>query len=142
MSEKLEKETLEESLTSTTTYERYLEKFPSPKGEKLFKRKWKLFLPEIAGRPNFKLSQLAQLEVLCDLYAEYSNLKDFIKKQGYVYANGGGRTGNLLKPHVEVIRLGRVEHLIKEYSRILGLMTPRTYLPEMTEGSGEETEWE
>jgi phage terminase small subunit len=99
-------------------------KYPPPKKGKIYREKWELFIVGLAERENFKIAHLSQLEILCDLYVEYAQLKRFIKKNGYTYESVG-RNGDQRKPFPEVYRLSRVESLIKEYSKSLGIMPKR-----------------
>ena len=117
-------------------------KYPPPAqvrgGTKIFREKWRLYLEAVVSRENFKLAHLAQLEVLCDLHAEYSKLKSFIRKNGYTYESAG-RNGVQHKSWPEVNRLSRVESLIYSYSKSLGIVLKKDH---DTQASGEEAEWE
>ncbi len=92
-----------------------------PKDDPIFVHHWNLFVGEVSARENFKRGHLAQLEVLCDLYAEKVQLEEEIKVVGRSYVSEG-RNGHQIKLRPEVGQLNRVRAEIRNYSRMLGLL--------------------
>ena len=87
----------------------------------LYQQKWKMFLPDIAVRNNFKQGHLSQLDILCRLYVELEELEVAIKKHGYTY-DSISKNGVTIKPRPEVTQKNRVLSEIRNYSKILGLL--------------------
>lgn len=96
-------------------------KYPPPKNEPIFRRKWAAFIDNIVARDNFNPSHLDALEILCDLYVEYEQLHKFIRVNGRSYCSIG-RAGETWKLYPEVNELKRVQGSIKEYTKMLGLL--------------------
>ena len=97
-------------------------KMDPPKSHPEFVKKWKALLPEITARDNFKPGHLYQLEVLCDLYVEYSQLMDILEVTGQTFVSIDGRNGTQIKQRPEVNQLNSVRAEIRSYSRHLGLL--------------------
>lgn len=114
-------------------------KYPPPKNEPIFRRKWATFIDNIVGRENFNPSHLDALEILCDLYVEYEQLHQFIRVNGRSYCSIG-RAGETWKLYPEVNELKRVQGSIKEYTKMLGLLLKAD--KGTGASSGEEKDWE
>lgn len=111
-------------------------KYPPPKINAVFRKMWRELLPSIVSRENFSTALLHNLEVLCDLYAEYDELKKFIRINGYTY-QAFGRQGKQLKPYPQVNQMNRVLGEIRSYSKMLGLVLDRDRgAPKTDEGWG------
>jgi phage terminase small subunit len=115
-----------------------VKKYKSPSDNPVFKKYWQIFLPEIMARPNFKEVHLHQLELLCDLYLEYYNLKAIIELDGYTYVSEG-RNGTQVKISPEVQQMNKCRAEIRNYSRMLGIALMKDNEPTVTD---EEEEWE
>ncbi len=113
-------------------------KFPPPKKHPIFRAKWMRFIDNVARRENFNVAHLDSLEILCDLYVEYSDTQEFIRKNGKSYASVG-RQGEVWRFYPEVSQLSRVQAQIKEYSKMLGLLLKKDH---GTESDGEKSSWE
>jgi hypothetical protein len=113
-------------------------KYPPPSKHPVFREKWMNFIDNITRRENFHVSHLENFRILCDMYVEYSELKDFIKENGRTYCSVG-RQGEVWKPYPEVTLLGKVEASIKEYSKMLGLLLKKDH---GTESGGEGGAWD
>lgn len=100
-----------------TDLEKLLELYPPPRDSKIFKEKWRLFLPKVTQRENFSEAHLAQLEVLCDLFVEYSNLRDVLDVIGHTY-----KADELVKQYPEVAQMNSCRTQIVYYTRMLGLL--------------------
>ena len=96
-------------------------KYPPPKNNPVFIRKWRELVSAIVERDNFKSAHLFQLEVLCDLFVDYESLSEFIRVHGHTYESVG-RNGRLVKNYPQVIQLNRVLAEIRNYSRVLNIM--------------------
>lgn len=95
--------------------------YPSPKDDPVYAAKWNLFVGNVVARQNFKVGHLEQLNLLCDLYVEYEDLKAFVRKHGYTYTVSG-KNGVQIKPYPEYLALSRVLSEIRNYSKVLGLL--------------------
>lgn len=104
----------------TATNNVWLRKYPSPKVHPIFLQKWAALIETIATRDNFIDSHLFQLELLCDLYAEYSDLGKIIRTEGRTY-HSMGRQGEQIKMRPEVAQMNRILDMIYKYSRALQL---------------------
>lgn len=93
-----------------------------PRNGVTFVKMWNLLIGMVTERANFKESHLYQLEILCDLYQEYQNLRDTIEEFGFSYTSNGGRNGDQVKPVPEVAQMNRVRAEIREYSKMLGIV--------------------
>ena len=113
----------------------YFKKFPPPKKNSAFRRKWAQFIEEIAIRDNFSPGHLFQLEILCDLYAEYEDLNEVILTDGRTY-KVMGRQGTLIKVRPEVGRVDKILNQIQSYSKSLHLNISK----KAAEGKGKEEE--
>lgn len=102
--------------------EKVLKDYPPPKKEETFVRMWKLLITEVVTRDNFKDSHLYQLEMLCDLYTDYQNLRSIVDLLGYTFDVTGGRNGELVKPRPEAVMLNNLRSQILNYSKMLGLI--------------------
>lgn len=114
------------------------EKYPPPRDNTTFVEKWKLFLPDILKRVNFKQGHLSQLSILCSLYVEYEKLEDNINTNGYSYTTDG-KGGYQEKIRPEVIQLNRTRGEIRNYSKILGLVLVKDN--QLTDQEEEKSEW-
>lgn len=112
-------------------------KYPPPKRNPLFRRKWMRFIENVTARKNFNIAHLDSLEILCDLYVEYEELGEFVRVNGRSYCSVG-RNGEVWKPYPETNELKRVQALIKEYSKMLGLLLKKD---DGTVSGGEGDEW-
>jgi phage terminase small subunit len=119
------------------TPKQILKKYPAPKTNEEYVRRWNTFIPEIVSRDNFKPAHLFQLEVLCDLYVEYKELQDVIEMIGRTHSDDTGRYGNQTKLRPEVTQLNKVRAEIASYTKILGLLL---YKDKVTTAEEEEKE--
>lgn len=110
--------------------------YGAPKKGKEFKKYWDLLLPQIKARDNFNENHLNQLEILCDLYLEYSTLTLFIKDNGYSFTTEG-RYGMSSRPHVEVNFRSKVMAEIRAYTKLLDLVIDKA----ITDPEDPEDEW-
>jgi len=104
------------------TVEEILKKYPSPKKDKNFKKRWDILVPEIVERPNFKPSHLFQLEILCDVYVSYEYFNKIVNEQGPTVHQEGGRYGEQIKIRPEVSLLTKLKVEIVHYNKMLGLL--------------------
>lgn len=114
-------------------------KFPPPRVHPRFREVWMQFIDDISGRTNFKNGHLNALEVLCDLFVEYDDLRAFVRTQGRTYKSLG-RNGAQYKFYPEVDHLHRVQAQIKEYMKMLGLLLKKDKSSDNPEG--EKGEWD
>jgi phage terminase small subunit len=112
-------------------------KYPSPKKNPEFRKRWDNLIRGVVSRDNFKVGHLYQLEILCDLYVEYDALAKFIRTKGYTYV-ALGRQGRIVKPYPQVTQINRVQAEIRSYSKMLGLLLSTD---KSTESGGEDNEW-
>ncbi len=113
-------------------------KFPPPKKNPEFRRKWAMFLDIIAKREDFNDGHLFQLEILCDLYAEYYDLGKLLRIEGRTYETVG-RQGRQIKIRPEVTRVDKVLNQIQAYSKGLSLSISKKNV----DGKGaNEEEWD
>lgn len=112
-------------------------KYPPPKKNEVFRRKWGQFLASVINRENFHVGHLNSLEVLCDLYVDYEDLRKFIRINGRSY-QAFGRHGKIWKFFPEVNQLNKVQASIKTYMLILGINLKRD---ESGESGGEKENW-
>lgn len=96
------------------------ENYPAPKAGK-FKEYWDRYLPKVIGRDNFHVAHLDQLEVLCDMFVEYHDLTNFIKKNGYTYKSDG-RYGEAQREYPEVKIRQKYISEMRQYQKQLGLI--------------------
>ena len=96
-------------------------KFRAPKKDPIFRKHWNQLLPKIVERDNFHEGYLKQLEILCQLYVDYSNLTKFVEENGYSFKTDG-RYGETSRPHVETQLMTKVLAEIRAYSKLLGLI--------------------
>jgi hypothetical protein len=113
-------------------------KYPPPRKNKIFREKWSLFIDNVTGRKNFHLGHLETLRILCDLFVEYEDLRNFLQENGQSYC-AVGRQGEQWKLYPHVQQLNRVKESISVYSRMLDLIVKKD------EGlggqSGEDEDW-
>lgn len=113
-------------------------KYPPPRKNKVFREKWAMFIDNIISRKNFHLGHLETLRILCDSFAEYEQLKDFLAENGTTYC-AVGRNGEQWKMYPHVNQLNRVKETISIYSKMLDLVLKKD------EGdggkTGEDDEW-
>lgn len=98
-----------------------IKKYPPPSKHPVFIKRWGEFIEDVTARENFKLGHLAQLEVLCHLYAEYEDLKGALEFLGTTY-NTGARNGDQIKMRPEVAQKSKVVDQIHQYTKMLGLL--------------------
>jgi len=96
-------------------------KSPENKGN-IFNIQWEKMVKIITDRDDFHDNLLDQLSILCDLYQEYHELSEFIKKNGYSL-DTEGRYGTQLKKRPEVEQRNKTLQEIRFYSKILGLVS-------------------
>jgi len=113
-------------------------KFPPPKSHPIFIRTWMDFIDNVSSRENFKTGHLNSLEILCDLYVDYDNLKKYIESKGRSYKSNG-RNGLTWKFYPEVAQLNTVQSQIKEYMKMLGLVLKKDH---GTASGGEKSNWD
>jgi Phage terminase, small subunit len=113
-------------------------KYPPPKKHPLFRQKWARFIDNVTRRENFNVAHLDSLEILCDLHVEYDELQTFIRTKGRSYVSMG-RNGEVWKFYPEVGHLSRCQALIKEYSKMLGLLLKKDH---SIESDGEKEGWD
>ncbi len=101
--------------------EKPIKKYPPPSKNPVFVRRWTEFIDDVVARDNFKPGHLAQLEILCELYAEYENLKGAMEFLGTTY-NTGARNGDQIKMRPEVAQKSKVIDQIQQYTKMLGLL--------------------
>jgi len=113
-------------------------KYPPPRVHPIFRKIWMEFIDNICARENFKVGHLNSLEILCDLYVEYDELRAFLRQHGRSYQSLG-RSGQVWKPFPEVAQLNLVQSNIKEYTKMLGLLLKKDH---SSLSGGEKDEWE
>lgn len=99
-------------------------KYPPPRKEKIFREKWALFIDNVVGRKNFHLGHLETLRILCDCFAEYEQLRNFLSENGTSYC-AVGRSGEVWKLYPHVQQLNRVKESISVYSKMLDLIVKK-----------------
>lgn len=108
-------------MTNVKTVESSIKKYPPPSKHPVFVKRWKEFIDDVAARENFKPGHLAQLEILCHLYAEYEDLKGALEFLGNTY-NTGARNGDQIKMRPEIAQKSKVVDQIHQYTKMLGLL--------------------
>lgn len=116
-----------------------LKKFPSPREDAVFVARWRLLLPQVTQRENFKHGHLLQLEILCALFAEFENLTNALELTGYTYVSEGGRYGTIHKTYPEVSQLNQTRAQIAVYCKMLGVVLVKDTA---SADPAEEEEWE
>ena len=97
-------------------------KFTSPRPDKKsFTNYWNQYLEDIKDRENLKPSHLLQLKILCDLAVEYDEIHEILDMCGKTYESEG-RNGLQIKLRPEVSQIARCQTMIKDYSKMLGLV--------------------
>ena len=114
--------------------------YSSPKDGKIFKKYWNKIVKDLSSRDNFNEGHLYQLEVLCDMYAEYELLRDILDVTGHVYETKSKNGGLYIMPRPEVALMARVRAEIRSYSRLLGLMPTKD--KNVTLADSEKDSWE
>lgn len=99
-----------------------------PKGSTKFKKYWNILILDLSKKVNFCRSHLLQLEVLCDMYVQYEDLKNQLKKEGMTYVSEG-RNGVQIKPHPALAQFNKVTVEIKNYCMLLGLRPDKIDAP-------------
>ena len=112
-------------------------KYPPPKRNPVFRKKWASFIGSITGRESFKEVHLDILEVLCDLYVEYVDLEKIIRTEGRTYKSIT-RFGESVHMHPAVGQLDKVRANIRQYTQKLDLFPKKD---NGTESEGEDDEW-
>lgn len=130
-----------------TEAEKLLKEYPPPRGEfrdetdqKIFDQYWKVLLPEIAGRDNFKLGHTFQLEKLCKIYVWSVKLERDIQQSGWTYLSEG-RNGVQQKTSPEVAQYNEFLRRIEGYTKMLGLTLYKDKKTGSQKGEAAE-EWE
>jgi hypothetical protein len=113
-------------------------KYPPPRNHPIFRKIWAEFIDNVCSRENFKVGHLNSLEILCDLYVEYDDLRAFLRTNGRSYKSIS-RAGQIHKLYPEVTQLNIVQSNIKEYMKMLGLLLKKDH---STESGGEKDNWE
>lgn len=94
----------------------------SPSKNDLFNFFWDIYIYDVACRNNFKQSHLLQLKTLCDLHVDEDRLCKVIDEKGYsfiAYSKSGEESE---RPLPEVTLLLRTRGIIKEYTKMMGLL--------------------
>ena len=95
-------------------------RYPPPRKDPVFRKKWGRFIENVVSRDNFKPGHLDTLEILCDLYVELEILNKFIRMNGMsflvVMVNGTSR-----RMYPEVAQRDKIRGQIQQYSRMLDL---------------------
>lgn len=112
-------------------------KYPPPKRNPVFRKKWASFIHNLTSRDSFKEAHLEALEVLCDLYVEYEDLERTIRTQGRTYKSVT-RFGDSWHMHPAVAQLDRVRGNIRNYTKQLDLFPKKD---NSSEADGEEEDW-
>lgn len=113
-------------------------KYPPPKRNAVFRKKWMKFISSLTSRDSFKEAHLQALEVLCDLYVEYEDLEKIIRTEGRTY-KAVSRFGEARRMHPAVGQLDKVRANIRAYTKQLDLFPKKD---NSSEADGEEDEWE
>lgn len=122
----------------TKDLKKLLNKYPPPRTGEEFQKRWTILLPKVVHRENFSEAHLSTLEVLCDLYAEYYNLRASLDVTGYSYRNIESRYGETVKNYPEVGQLNICRNQISAYSKMLGLILAKDKTEADTGKSGDE----
>lgn len=96
-------------------------KFPPPKQNPIFVRKWSLLLDSVVERDNFRKGHLLSLEILCDMYVEYEQISEFLRVNGQTY-EADGRQGRIFRTFPQVGQMNKLKLEIRNYLRLLGLV--------------------
>lgn len=127
-------------MNDKATISALLKKYPPPRTGELFKSKWKTLLPKVTTRDNFSEAHLVQLEVLCDLLVEYTNLRDSLEITGHTYRNIEPKTGyEIVRNYPEVSQLNTCRQQIQNYLKMLGLVLTKDTT--QSEEKEEKSEW-
>ncbi len=112
--------------------------FPPPKKHPIFRKMWMSFIDRIIDRENFHISHLNNLEILCDLYVDYDDMRTFLRVNGRTY-KVQGRQGEIWKVFPEVELLNRAQIHINNYTRLLGLLLKKD---KSSESGGDADNWD
>lgn len=104
-----------------------IKKYPPPKSSPEYVKMWAQFIDDLTTRPNFHEGHLRYLEILCDLYQEYSNLTEIIELEGTTYETEG-RHGAQIKPRPEVTQRSKIIDQISTITRNMSLVPKRSEL--------------
>lgn len=113
--------------------------YPPPRNHPRFRQVWMQYIENLVARPNFKREHLNVLEILCDLFVEYDELRAFLRVKGRTYLSVG-RSGEVWKFYPEVSQLTRTQSQLKEYMKMLDLRPKRDHSPDG--GGGQSGEWD
>ncbi|GEM_PF-2656997 len=91
-------------------------KYPPPSNDKETIRDWKMLLPEISAREEFKPSDTLLLESLCAMYKQKRSIEATILDSGITENT---QFGTKLKPEIQLLNKLRSE--IRLYHRALGI---------------------
>lgn len=117
-----------------------LVKYPSPDGDRKFRRYWEMFVADVVLRENFKIGHLEQLRVLCKMYVEEEKLSDVVDLEGFTYTVSG-RNGDQRKTTPEADLLVRIRTQITVYSKMLGLLLVKDSAPTDADTNKEDEDW-
>lgn len=112
-------------------------KYPPPKNNPIFRKKWMRFIDGIVDRDNFKIGHLDSLEILCDLYVEYDTISKIIRTQGHTYESIS-KHGKTIRTRPEVAQLEKCTTNIRTYTRQLDLFPKKDH---GHESGGDDEEW-
>lgn len=112
-------------------------KYPPPKNNPIFRAKWMRFIDGVVQREKFKLAHLDSLEVLCDLYVDYEEMSETIRRRGRTY-DVVTRFGTTVKLRPEVELLDKVRVKIKDFTKLLDLFPKKDHVDE---SGGGQDEW-
>jgi len=112
-------------------------KYPPPKNNPVFRKKWMGFIKGLVSRDSFKEAHLDALEVLCDLYVEYADLERIIRVEGRTYKTVS-QLGETIKMHPAVSQLDKVRANIRQYTHRLDLFPKKD---NNSDADGEEESW-
>ena len=93
---------------------------PPPRDHHVFVQKWEELIPILELKPNFSAHTYTQLEMLCDLYVDYYELSEIIRKQGYTDKASRAQY-KVIKTSAHVSQRNTVIKQIYELTKILGL---------------------
>lgn len=111
-------------------------RYPAPKEGKTFQKKWNIYLPIIAERPEFNEAHLDQLEILCSLFEERDKLEAVLEITGPTYFAVTRAGAGVMKNVPEVNQLQLCVRQISVYIRMLNLNSKQ----KSTKGSKEDEE--
>lgn len=87
----------------------------------IYKKIWRVGLPQIASRKNFTAIHVEQLKLLCGLFADVEKLNNTLATEGMTYESVTDKGGRQIKPHPAIVVRDKTLVSIKEYTRMLHL---------------------